>query len=188
MDELVTYRVCKQDARYHVGDDGSFYGPSGRIKGFPNQYGYLLVRIRQKAYLISRLVCEHFNGDSPFPGAQACHFPDPCKTNNKASNLKWGTNRQNAAHSVEQGLIARGENNARCTISDDVARMIITMLRVGVRVREVGKSFRVSEETVSAINTGASWAWLSGATQAKPVNHISKPRKTHKNRGRPNTR
>lgn len=43
---------------------------------------------------VARLVCETFNGRSPFKGAIVMH-DDEDSRNNKPTNLKWGTHKEN---------------------------------------------------------------------------------------------
>jgi len=43
---------------------------------------------------IHQLVCEAFHGPRPFPTAVVIHL-DEDSTNNKAINLKWGTQKEN---------------------------------------------------------------------------------------------
>lgn len=43
---------------------------------------------------IHRLVCEAFHGSPPFPKAVVIHLDENGKNNN-ASNLKWGTQKEN---------------------------------------------------------------------------------------------
>lgn len=43
---------------------------------------------------IHRLVCEAFHGPPPFPKAVVIHL-DEDATNNRAENLKWGTQKEN---------------------------------------------------------------------------------------------
>jgi len=55
--------------------------------------GRLLVTVRSKRHKISRLVCEAFHGP-PFPGAVCMHIND-VPSDNRAENLRWGTQREN---------------------------------------------------------------------------------------------
>lgn len=49
---------------------------------------------RGKSYRISLLVCEAFHGPKPFTSAVVMHIDDDPQ-NNRASNLKWGTQKEN---------------------------------------------------------------------------------------------
>lgn len=48
----------------------------------------------EKAFIVSRLVCEAFHGPAPFDGAMALH-KDEDPSNNTPSNLEWGTAKKN---------------------------------------------------------------------------------------------
>lgn len=47
-----------------------------------------------KSFKVHRLVCEAFNGPSPFERAVVMHL-DENPANNRADNLKWGTQKEN---------------------------------------------------------------------------------------------
>lgn len=77
--------------------------PNGAYRqygGYPN-FGvwskgdarFIIVR-KGKTYKVARLVCEAFNGKSPFDGAVVMHI-DENAANNRAGNLAWGTQKEN---------------------------------------------------------------------------------------------
>lgn len=49
---------------------------------------------KRKNYKVHRLVCEAFNGPEPFPRAVVMHLDEDYR-NNRASNLQWGTQKEN---------------------------------------------------------------------------------------------
>lgn len=53
-----------------------------------------IVVYKGKTYKVHRLICEAFNGPAPFEGAVAMHL-DENPANNRAGNLKWGTQKEN---------------------------------------------------------------------------------------------
>ena len=67
---------------------------------------YLFVTINhegaKRPINVHTLVLLAFAGPKP-PGMECRHFPDPTKTNNKASNLRWGTRRENMLDQVKDG-------------------------------------------------------------------------------------
>lgn len=76
--------------------------PHGRgvkiIGGFPrygswegDRFNYV---IRKKTYKVARLVCEAFHGPAPI-GKNVCMHLDEDASNNRSSNLEWGTQKQN---------------------------------------------------------------------------------------------
>lgn len=75
--------------------------PNGGLRWYGGQIhvgqiseGRLIFVFRRKSYKIHQLVCEAFNGPKPFPEAVVCH-KDENYLNNSASNLKWGTQKEN---------------------------------------------------------------------------------------------
>jgi len=50
--------------------------------------------INRKTYKINRLIAEAFHGPPPFEGAVVMHL-DENAANNRASNLRWGTQKEN---------------------------------------------------------------------------------------------
>ena len=53
-----------------------------------------LIVYKGRCYKVHRLICEAFNGPPPFENAVAMHR-DENAANNRPTNLKWGTQREN---------------------------------------------------------------------------------------------
>jgi hypothetical protein len=65
--------------------------------------GYLQVSLgRAKTVTVHRLVLEAFVGPAP-EGSEACHYPDPDRSNSALSNLRWGTRSDNIRDCIEHG-------------------------------------------------------------------------------------
>jgi HNH endonuclease/NUMOD4 motif len=65
--------------------------------------GHLFVVLTgQKAVRVHRLVALAFIGPAPFPGALVRHVDDD-PSNNKPSNLVWGTQKENMADAIRNG-------------------------------------------------------------------------------------
>lgn len=62
--------------------------------GRPDDKGRLGLTKNGKNYRVHRLVCEAFHGPAPFEGAVVMHL-DEDNQNNRADNLKWGTQKEN---------------------------------------------------------------------------------------------
>ncbi|UOF79770.1 homing endonuclease [Caudoviricetes sp.] len=59
------------------------------------RHQYLKVQCSEHGNMkVHRLVCEAFHGPAPFPGAVVIHI-DENALNNEASNLRWGTQKEN---------------------------------------------------------------------------------------------
>jgi HNH endonuclease len=90
------------------------YGGEVTFGVWNKQDGRFIINIRGRTYKIARLVAEAFHGPAPFDGAVVMHL-DENATNNRASNLKWGTQKENLN---ADGFIAYchgriGENSPR---------------------------------------------------------------------------
>jgi hypothetical protein len=108
---------------YEVTEDGRVFsltnwrGYGRRELGqTPNADGYPSVRMvingKRKRVAVHRLVSEKFHGPRPSIGHEVCHI-DGDKTNNRASNLRWGTRKDNAADRESHGRTSRGEAHSR---------------------------------------------------------------------------
>ena len=76
------------------------YGQVSRAnKDATHEYRIIMVRrddaaARQSPRKVHQLVCEAFHGPKPFPEAVVIHL-DEDALNNRADNLKWGTQKEN---------------------------------------------------------------------------------------------
>lgn len=100
-------------AGYLVKDDGLVWsllpwrGKVGRpLAGFQNTHGYLRVKVnignKRKTIMVHKVVCEAFHGPKPSPAHQVRHL-NGIKTDNRPSNLAWGTAKENAADRTAHG-------------------------------------------------------------------------------------
>ncbi|MGG5819613.1 HNH endonuclease signature motif containing protein [Falsiroseomonas sp. HW251] len=56
--------------------------------------GRFVTTVDERTWKVARLVAEAFHGPSPFEGAVVMHL-DENAANNRASNLRWGTQKEN---------------------------------------------------------------------------------------------
>ena len=89
--------------------------------------GYLGVTLssggRQRQVSIHTLVCAAFHGPRP-AGHHARHL-DGDQVNNRESNLRWGTPRENANDKREHGTLLSGDRHPRTKISEaDYAQIL----------------------------------------------------------------
>ena len=79
-----------------------------RAVGRIDSEGYPAVNFRETGPMrVHRLVCEAFNGPPPFEGAVVRHL-NGIKTDNRATNLAWGTKAENTADMLRLGEIKQG--------------------------------------------------------------------------------
>lgn len=141
--------------------------PGKELKPYLNKKtGYLCVTLskngKETGFPIHRLVLEAFIGPCP-PGMECRHFPDRTKTNNRLSNLQWGTVKENAEDRIIHGTtknrkdystVPRGETHPFAKLSDaDVETIRKEMAENPYRGqgRALAKRFHVSEATICDI-------------------------------------
>jgi hypothetical protein len=70
------------------------YGGQPTFGVWNKQDGRFIIVIRGTTYKIHQLIAEAFHGPAPFDGAIVMHI-DENAVNNRPSNLKWGTQKEN---------------------------------------------------------------------------------------------
>lgn len=116
-------RVLEEFPGYTVTSDGRVFSVSSNWRGYgvrelsqtPNTDGYPSVRVydregRRKRITVHRLVALAWVGPQP-EGRQIRHL-DGDKTNNHATNLRWGTAKDNAADREQHGRTSRGQRHS----------------------------------------------------------------------------
>ncbi|CAB4159137.1 HNH nuclease [uncultured Caudovirales phage] len=135
----------------------------GRIMS-PNKDkdGYFVVCIqlngKRRMLKVHRLVCEAFHGPPPFASAQAAHR-DGSRDNNVPDNLRWATNAENCHDRKLHGTNLSGSQHGRAKLTED-AVMEIRSLRGRISQYALAETMRVSQSTISAIQSRRIWAHL----------------------------
>jgi hypothetical protein len=70
------------------------YGGEAHFGVWSKQDARFIVVYKGHTYKVARLVCEAFHGAPPASGAVVMHL-DENAANNRASNLAWGTQKEN---------------------------------------------------------------------------------------------
>jgi hypothetical protein len=130
----VRYKIIPDFHAYRVGTDGTVWTrrrKGGNDRG-PDRYtnvwrlmklhihnGYFRVNLVRDGVNQSRavhcLVLEAFVGPCP-PGMEACHFPDPTRSNNNLSNLRWDTHTENMRDKYRHHLTRTEKCCRRCGV------------------------------------------------------------------------
>ncbi len=106
--------------------------------------------------LIHRLVLETFIGPCP-EGMETCHNDGNSK-NNKLSNLRWDTHKNNEKDKIKHGIYRYGENNSRAKLNELQVRIIKWLLDNTYMTRkEIGKLFKVKPSTINNIAIKLTW-------------------------------
>ena len=105
---------------------------------------------------ISRLVCEAFHG-TPLPGQKALHWSDDWN-DNRPSQLRWGSTRENAIDAIRNGGNKVGSGCKWAKLSDLAVLEIRALLRTGCFwARELAGPYGVSAGHICALSKGKKW-------------------------------
>jgi hypothetical protein len=134
--------------------NGKFRMLKGTVCG---QSGYKAICVEgKKKIYIHRTVCELFNG--PQPDGYQCRHLDGNNTNNKASNLKWGTPSENARDKILHGTYGSGQKNSMAKLTE---KQVNTMRSIREKLKtpyhEIAKMYGVSTMTAFRAVTKRSW-------------------------------
>lgn len=130
--------------------------------------GYLGAYLNKKKYLVHRLVYLAFHGPL-IEGLQVCHLSGD-RRNNYFRNLDQVTPKENNAHKIEHGTIARGMTSGRSVYDDDTIRQVIKELsnapvsetgRLGRGVcADISEKHGVSRHVIYQLFAGKTWKHL----------------------------
>lgn len=117
----------------------------------PDKDGYFTVRLskqnKAKTFRVSRLILSAFKG-APKSKAEALHLNHE-RTDNRISNLMWGTRQQN-----EDQKIAAGRQNPWTKLSKKQVADIRKLRQKGSTLKEIGAIFNTHFSNVSLICKG----------------------------------
>lgn len=126
------------------------------LKCYANPAGYYVVRLSDevkpsKQQCVHQLIARAFRGPKPEVGSWARHLND-VQTDNRESNIAWGSPRQNALD------IKHNNWSRRFVLSLEQVREIKIALKEPYRGlgRALAAKYGVSAENIAAINTGRS--------------------------------
>lgn len=141
---------------YLVSDHGRVFSLRNELLLSPrtsNKYGHLAValykhgKLSREDWNVHVLVLVAFVG--PRPEGMCCrHFPDRNTSNNKLTNLQWGTHQENMQDRDRDG------NNRMIRHSDEEVIQAIEMRQQGKKLKEIATVFGVTDKCVSR--------WVSG--------------------------
>lgn len=109
---------------------------------------------------VHRLVLESFVGPCP-DGLEALHSDDD-GSNNRLSNLRWGTRGDNLVDAVRNGRRPIGSHQHMAKLTEaDIPR--IRAMFGSVSLVSIARHFGVSESIIRQIKTGRAWAHVEAA-------------------------
>lgn len=131
--------------------------PQRLLKPGRHPAGYPYVNIRQdgrpqRSLKVHELVLAAFVG--PKQPGQCCRHLDGDPTNNRVSNLAWGSIKENAEDMVKHGRSTAGERHPKAKLTGGAARKVY--LANGTQ-SAIAARFGISQGQVSHIRTGKHW-------------------------------
>jgi hypothetical protein len=121
-----------------------------------------------KSRTVHRLVAEAFI-PNPENKPQVNH-EDGIKTNNKVSNLRWVTPRENIQHAVINCLSPVGERCHLAKLTEKDVRSICGMLDSNLyTLNKIAQDFKVDDSLIGLIDSGKIWNHITGR---KSLNRI----------------
>ncbi|MDR9777242.1 hypothetical protein RJJ65_32305 [Rhizobium hidalgonense] len=148
-------RWVHEVALHYTGDECLIwpFGNSGR--------GYATLRVDGRTVGAHRVLCELAHGAPPTPDHQAAHSCGKgYETCLSPVHLSWKTPAENMADKLIHGTHNRGERHGRAKLTEDDARKILS-LKGKEKQRDLAEMFKVSLSSISNIQAGHTWTWLS---------------------------
>lgn len=159
------WRVVPGFPRYQVSDAGRVRGPHGVMTPRVHPHGYLRVNLRRDGqrgtFVIHRLMLEAFVGPRP-PGMECRHL-NGRKTDNRLSNLCWGTTKENVADAIRHGQRPdnRGERNGQAKLTVEAVREIREASSTLVTSLRLARKFGVSIDSIERVRSRQRWAHVA---------------------------
>jgi hypothetical protein len=120
--------------------------------------GYRTIKLGKETIRRHTLVIEAWRG--PRPRGQGVRHKDGDPTNDRAFNLIWGTQKQNAQDTVRHGRSTRGERNAHAKLTKAQVIAIRRRRKAGETGKGLAMEFGVSQANICDIIKRRTWRWL----------------------------
>lgn len=158
-----TWKPIPGFTEYEASDMGHVRRARDRkILGQHFSRGYYTVKLGRPRIRTSRAVCAAFHGPPPTPDHYALHGNGD-RQDNRAFNLRWGTQKENCSDKYRHGTILYGARNGYAKVDEHMVREIRRLCAGGrygggTRQRDVAEMFGISQGAVSSIVLGKNWA------------------------------
>ena len=131
-----------------------------QFKGAKNSSGYPAITTSQGKIVKSNLcvhvlVCEAFHGPRPTPLHEVAHY-DGVRDHNAANNLRWVTQKENAADRTRHGRRLKRRNHL-AKLSEDEVIEIRYLKRLGFTGYGLAAMYAIDRNHANKIASGTSW-------------------------------
>lgn len=134
--------------------------------------GHLMVNLckngKCEGFLVHRLVLEAFIGHCP-KGQEARHFPDPTPSNNRLTNLQWGTKEEQYKDRLIDGSVLLGERAPNAKMTTLKALEARKLRRQGWTYQKLAERFQVNSWTIWHIVNGTQWRHIEELETGKVI-------------------
>lgn len=161
------WRLVTVNPNYLVSNLGGIKRVHGaRLNPTTTKRGYQIVCLQGKVYQVHSLILEAFVG--PRPKGNECRHLDGKPGNNRLTNLRWGTPKENgedrAIHGTwsNGGRSLKGSLNPQAKLTDQDVKDIMEMKRRGVKQKDIAILKKVSDATISLIVRKLKWVHFHG--------------------------
>lgn len=154
----MTWRKVSEAPEYEVSAGGLIRSNYTRrpLKGGLDKDGYRHLVVctggRRFTRKIATLVCVAFHGPRP-AGAVVRHL-DGSRTNNRATNLAWSTQKENIGDKVRHGTHQIGERHPRAKLTEDAVRDIRSS---DESAQVMADRYKVKRVTIYAVRSRRLW-------------------------------
>ena len=121
----------------------------------------------RKTALVHQKVIEAFVGPRP-KGQEVCHNNGNAK-DNRLSNLRYDTHKNNQAQRKEHGTHLPGEENPWSKLTNDQVLEIVKLYNQGNSSKDIGNLFGIDRHHVLVIIRGEAWSHITGI-KTPPLN------------------
>ena len=161
----VQMRPIPGHSPYYAGSDGGIYRSGRRLSQRSNGKGYMRVSLSVEGVTTTRyshrLICAAWNG--PPPIGMECRHLDGDRGNNRPGNLCWSTKKDNEGDKVKHGTLLVGERSSSARLSAADVLRCRQIASSGSSVTDIARRFGVTQQHMSDILNGRSWAHLPNA-------------------------
>ena len=157
-----TWRTMPGHPAYEVSASGIV---RRRLPGLGTFVGRVLTQCSSREYryvcmdgervFVHVAVCRAFHGPKPGPQYEAAHM-NGRNTDNRRSNLRWLTQRQNDAHKDKHGTRVRGARHHKTNLTPKDVRRIRRLAETKTQL-EIGAIYGIQQPAVSRIINRIWW-------------------------------